>query len=230
MARRIGLIGGMSPESTVVYYERIVHEYIRRYGDHGYPEILIYSVTFQPYIEMMRSGDWDGIARGLSDAAKALVAAGAELLGIATNSMHIVIEQVKTAVDAQFVSILDAVGAEISRRGLRRVGILGTRSTMELKPYSATLAREGIETLVPDAPDRTIIDRVIFEELIAGRIIESSKREYLRIINGLQQSGAEGIVLGCTEIPLLVRQEDSTLPLLDSTILHADALLEEALK
>lgn len=230
MARRIGLIGGMSPESTVVYYERIVHESIRRFGNHQYPEILVYSVTFQPYIEMMQAGDWDAIAEGLTVAAKSLEAAGAEVLGIATNTMHIVLDKIQEAVDLPFVSILDAVGDEIKQLGFARVGLLGTRFTMELNPYAEALEKREIDTIVPNEDDRAKVNQIIFDELIEGEIKEESKHIYLEVISRLRQRGAQAIVLGCTEIPLLVKPEDTQLPLLDSTFLHADALLEEALK
>jgi aspartate racemase len=227
--KRIGILGGMSPESTIAYYEYMTRTYTERFGDYGYPEILIYSVSFQPYVDWPNADRWDLVAQGLSDAAQNLVAAGADLILIATNTMHIVFDQVQASVDVPMLSLLDAVADDIAGQGLTTVGLLGTRFTMERPFYQDSLARRGISVLVPDTGDREYANRVIYEELVAGQIREESRAAYLTIIDRLAERGAEGIVLGCTEIPLLLRQEDVSLPLYDTTAIHAEAALQYAL-
>jgi aspartate racemase len=228
MHKRIGILGGMSPESTVAYYEYITRAYTERYGDYGYPEILIYSVSFQAYVDWPNQDRWDLVAQGLSEAAQKLVAAGAELILIATNTMHLVFDQVQAAVDVPMVSLLDATAEAILARGLRTVGLLGTRFAMEKGFYQEALACRGITVLVPDAGDRAYVNRVIYDELVAGRIRDESRAGYLAIIAKLAALGAEGVILGCTEIPLLVSEADAGIPLFDTTTIHAEAALAYA--
>ena len=147
--KRIGILGGMSPESTVAYYEYITRSYTERFGDYGYPEILIYSVSFQPYVDWPNAERWDLVAQGLSDAAQSLVAAGADLILIATNTMHIVFDQVQASVDVPMLSLLDAVGEAILGEGLTTVGLLGTRFTMEKTFYQESLARRALPSWYP---------------------------------------------------------------------------------
>ncbi len=216
--KRIGILGGMSPESTVAYYEYITRTYTERFGNYGYPEILIYSVSFQPYVDWPNADRWDLVAQGLSDAAQKLVAAGAEVILIATNTMHIVFDQVQASVDVPMLSLLDAVADAIQSQGLNAVGLLGTRFTMEKTFYQDNLSRRGISVLVPDAGDRELVNRVIYEELVAGQILDESRAGYVTIVEKLAERGAEGIILGCTEIPLLLRATEMlSLPLLDTT-------------
>jgi aspartate racemase len=230
MHKRIGILGGMSPESTVAYYEYITRTYTQRFGDYGYPEILIYSVSFQPYVDWPNQDRWDLVADGLSEAAQKLVAAGAELVLIATNTMHLVFDEVQARVDVPMLSLLDATAEAILTRGFHTVGLLGTRFTMEKGFYQEALARHGISTLVPDADDREYVHRVIYDELVAGQIRDESRAGYVAIIRKLVERGAEGIILGCTEIPLLVDEASAAVPLFDTTQIHAEAALTYAIE
>ena len=229
MHKRIGILGGMSPESTVGYYQYITRTYTERYGDYGYPEVLIYSVSFQPYVDWPSEGRWDRVVEGLSAAARQLEAAGADFIVIATNTMHLVVEEVQAAVSVPVLSLLDAVGDAIRAQGLRVAGLLGTRFTMEKVFYAEALAEKGIRVLVPEANERRFVDDVIYRELVSGEIREASRRRFVEIIEGLAARGAEGVILGCTEIPLLVRTCDVEVPLFDTTLIHAEAALNYAL-
>jgi aspartate racemase len=228
MHKKIGILGGMSPESTVAYYEYITRTYTERYGDYGYPEILIYSVSFQPYVDWPNADRWDLVAQGLSEAAQVLASAGADLIIIATNTMHLMFDEVQASVDVPMLSLLDATGEAILARGFQTVGLLGTKFTMEKTFYQDALARKGIAVLVPDAGDRAYVNDVIYDELVAGQIRDESRQEYLRIVQELAGRGAEGVILGCTEIPLLVSEADAGLPLFDTTTIHAEAALNFA--
>jgi aspartate racemase len=215
----------MSPESTVAYYEYITRTYTERYGDYGYPEILIYSVSFQPYVDWPNQDRWDLVAEGLSEAAQKLVTAGADFILIATNTMHLVFNQVQAGVDVPMLSLLDATADAVLARGLQTVGLLGTRFTMERGFYQEALVGQRLEVLVPDAEDRAYVNRVIYDELVAGQIRDESRAGFLAIIHKLVARGAEGVILGCTEIPLLVSEADAGLPLFDTTTIHAEAAL-----
>ena len=230
MHKTIGILGGMSPESTVAYYEYITRTYTERFGDYGYPEILIYSVSFQPYVDWPREDRWDLVAEGLSEAAHALEGAGADVVIIATNTMHIVFDEVEASVSVPMLSLLDVVGEAIRERKIDRVGLLGTAFTMEKPFYQQGLAEKGIAVLVPDPADRKLVNTIIYEELVAGEIRDASRDAFVRIINDLVKQGAEGVVLGCTEIPLLIRQEDVGVPLFDTTEIHAEAALAYAVE
>lgn len=231
MHKRIGILGGMSPESTVAYYEYLTRTYTQRHGDYGYPEILIYSVSFQPYVDWPNEGRWDLVAQGLAGAAQRLAAAGADLLIIATNTMHIVFDQVQAAVDVPMISLLDAVAQAILAQEIGTVGLLGTRFTMEHPFYQRALAAHGIEVLVPGAEDREYVNRVIYDELVAGQVRAESRAGFLEVIGRLAARGARGVILGCTEIPLLVRPADVSaydVQLFDTTAIHAEAALNYA--
>jgi aspartate racemase len=228
MHKRIGILGGMSPESTVAYYEYITRTYTKRYGDYGYPEIIIYSVSFQPYVDWPNQERWDLVAQGLARAAQKLEAAGADLILIATNTMHLVFDQVHASVQTPMLSLLDAVAEAILALGLERVGLLGTRFTMEKAFYQDALALQGITVLVPDAADREYVDAVIYDELVAGQIRDESRAGFAAIVRRLAERGAEGVILGCTEIPLLIGDADVELPLFDTTAIHAEAALQYA--
>jgi aspartate racemase len=228
MHKRIGILGGMSPESTVAYYEYITRTYTERYGDYGYPEIIIYSVSFQPYVDWPNQERWDLVAQGLARAAQKLEAAGADLILIATNTMHLVFDQVQGSVQTPMLSLLDAVAEAILARGLDRVGLLGTRFTMEKAFYQDALAPHGITVLVPDAADREYVNAVIYDELVAGQIRDQSRAGFAAIVRRLAERGAEGVILGCTEIPLLIGEADVGLPLFDTTTIHAEAALRYA--
>jgi aspartate racemase len=230
MHKRIGILGGMSPESTVAYYEYITRTYTERFGDYGYPEILIYSVSFQEYVDWPNQDRWDLVAEGLSQAAQKLAAAGAGLILIATNTMHLVFDEVQARVEVPMLSLLDATAEAILARDLHTVGLLGTKFAMEKGFYQDALARRGISTLVPGAGDREYVHRVIYDELVAGQIRAESRDGYIAIIHKLVEQGAEGIILGCTEIPLLVDEASAGIPLFDTTQIHAEAALKYAIK
>jgi aspartate racemase len=229
MHKRIGILGGMSPESTVEYYQYITHAYTERFGDYGYPEIIIYSISFQPYVDWPLQDRWDLVAQGLSEAAQKLEAAGADFIVIATNTMHLVFDQVQASVSVPMLSLLDAVGEAILAREMKMVGLLGTKFTMEKTFYQDALARRGITILVPDADDRDYVNAVIYDELVAGQIHDESRDGFVVIIKKLAERGAEGVILGCTEIPLLVSEADAGMPLFDTTVIHAEAALNYAL-
>ena len=230
MAKKIGILGGISPESTVEYYRYITRTYTQRYGNYAYPEILIYSVSFQDYADWPAAGRWDKVADGLSAAAQKLEAAGADFIIISANTMHLVLEPVRASVSVPVLSLLDAVGEAVQQRGLQTVGLLGTRFTMEARLYPQALGQRGIQVLVPDAEERSYINAVIYNELVAGQILENSRRGYVEIIQRLQARGAQGVILGCTEIPLLVNEADAGLPLFNTTHIHAEAALRFALE
>jgi aspartate racemase len=220
----------MSPESTVEYYQYITRTYSERYGDYGYPEVLIYSVSFQPYVDWPNEERWDLVAQGLIEAARRLEAAGAEFIVIATNTMHFVFDEVEGSVSVPMLSLLDAVADAILEMGIGTVGLLGTKFTMEKPFYRDALAAKGIAVLVPEKADREYVNRVIYDELAAGQIRDESRAGYVQVIEKLALEGAEAVILGCTEIPLLVGEEDVGLPLLDTTLIHADATLNYALR
>jgi aspartate racemase len=226
--KKIGILGGMSPESTIEYYQYITRTYTQRFGDYGYPEIIIYSVSFQPYVDWPNEERWDLVAQGLSQAAQRLEAAGADFILIATNTMHLVLDQVQANVHIPILSLPNVVAEAILAKGIKSVGLLGTRFTMEKNLYQDALARSGITVLIPDADDREVVNRVIYDELVAGQIRAASRAAYLDIIKKLVARGAQGVILGCTEIPLLVSEADAGLPLFDTTLLHAEAALNYA--
>lgn len=228
MHKKIGIIGGMSPESTITYYQYITHQYTERYGDFAYPPVLIYSVSFQDYVDWPNAGRWDLVAKGLSEAAQHLEDAGADVILIATNTMHIVFDEVQKKVKTPMLNLLEVVGDAVQQKGIKKAALLGTRFTMESDFYPKALAAKGIEVLVPEPEARSFVNRVIYEELVAGKILPQSKAGYIEIIKQLEKNGAKGVILGCTEIPLLVNKNDTQLPIFDTTILHAEAALKFA--
>jgi aspartate racemase len=225
MHKRIGILGGMTPESTVTYYQHIVHAWQQRHGDHRYPEIVIVSLSFQQLEDWMEAGRWDEVERALGAGLRRLGAAGADFGVIATNTMHLLFDRLAAASPLPLLSIVEATARAIVDQGLSTVGLLGTRFTMEQPFYAQGLARHGIATLVPEQQAREDVHRVIMRELSMGTLNEASRRRYLEIIGSLIARGAQGIVLGCTEIPLLVRPGHTTVPLFDTATLHAEAAL-----
>lgn len=228
--KKIGILGGMSPESTIHYYEQIVHDYTAQFGTHGYPEVIIYSVTFEPYIHWQEAGEWDIMATDMVKACLGLQAAGADFIVIATNTMHKVIDEVQSEIDIPIVSMLDVVAEAILAKGYSTVALLGTMYTMVDDFYVDGLEKHGLKVLVPEEEDRQVVHDVIFKELIKGDVFSISKHKYVEIIGKLEQLGAQGVVLGCTEIPMLVQSEDVNIPIFDTTVIHATAALEYALK
>lgn len=230
MHKKIGILGGLSPESTVTYYQHIVRRYQELFGDHSYPEIIIYSVSFQRFINWMAQDKRNMITEELINAIRSLSVAGAGFAVMATNTMHIVFDKVQKKSPIPLISIIEATAEAIKGDGMDSVGLLGTRFTLERDFYREGLASHGIETLVPDKADRDYINKVVFEELSRGLIRSESRNKFLRIIEDLIGRGAKGIVLGCTEIPLLVNAQYTSVKLFDTAKIHADKALEFAIE
>jgi aspartate racemase len=230
MYKRIGILGGMTPESTVTYYQHIFRRYEEVHGDLGYPETVIYDVSFQRFEDWMGEEDWGSIEEALLDGLKRLAAAGAEFAVIATNTMHILFEKLEARSPIPLISIVDATAEAIKEEGFEVVGLLGTRFTMEKPFYREGLKKHGIDTLVPDEGERIYINRVVFEELSRGQLLPDSRNRYLEIVDGLVQEGAQGVVLGCTEIPLLVTPEHTDVTLFDTAVIHAEKALQYAIE
>ncbi|MER7772911.1 aspartate/glutamate racemase family protein [Kitasatospora sp. NPDC096140] len=227
--KTLGLIGGMSWESTAEYY-RLLNELTRdRLGGLHSARLVLHSVDFAVIEQLQTAGRWDEAGEVLAAAARSLEAAGADLLLICTNTMHKVAGHVEAAVSVPLLHLADATAAAVRAAGLRRVGLLGTAFTMEQDFYRGRLASGGLDVLVPDAAARALVHRVIYEELCVGVVREESRAAYRRVIGDLVAAGAEGIVLGCTEIELLVRQEDSPVPVFPTARLHAEAAVAAAL-
>lgn len=227
--RILGLIGGMSAESTVPYYQLINRAVAERLGGLHSARLLLYSVDFAPIARMQRDGDWPALDAAMVEAASALKAGGAEGLVICTNTMHKCAPAIEAATGLPLIHIADATARAIRAASLDRVGLLGTRFTMEQDFYRERIAGHGIDVLTPDEDERAEVHRVIYDELCKGAILEPSRETYRRIIAGLVARGAQGVILGCTEIGLLVRPEDSPVPTFDTTAIHARAAAEWAL-
>jgi aspartate racemase len=226
----IGLIGGMSCESTALYYGQINEAIKERLGGLHSAKIILYSVDFHEVERLQHSGDWLAAGLLLADAARALEGAGADFLVLCTNTMHKVAPAIEAAVRIPLFHIADPTAGEIKKGGFSTVGLLGTRFTMEEEFYRDRLCeRHGLQVLVPKHRDREIIHRVIYEELCLGKIVDESRSEYRRIIADLVGQGVQAIILGCTEISLLVGQQDSAVPLFDTTSIHARKAAERAL-
>lgn len=225
----LGIIGGMSPESTAAYYTQINRLINRQKGSNHSAPILLASVEFQEIVDCQQCGDWHKAGEILAQAARTLEQAGADAVLLATNTMHKAAAPIQAAIGVPFLHILDSVAERICAQGIRTVGLLGTRFTMQDTFYREGLADRGIQTIVPIVPDEDAmaeIHRIIFEELCVGNFPESSRRFYVRTIERLAAQGAEGIILGCTEIGLLVRPEDTAVPLFDTTAIHVQAAAE----
>lgn len=226
----IGLLGGMSWESTSVYYRAINEAVKERLGGLHSARCLLYSVEFAEIAALQQAGDWERAGELLADAAAALERAGAECLVLCTNTMHLVAPAIEGRIGLPLLHIADPTAAAISAAGLRRVGLLATRFTMEQEFYKGRLReRHGLEVIVPEPADRALVHQVIYEELCLGVIREESRARYLEIVGRLAAAGAEGIILGCTEIDLLIGQKDIALPVFDTTLLHARAAVNFAL-
>ena len=228
--KTIGLIGGMSWESSIEYY-RIINETAKeKLGGLHSAKSLMVTVDFAEIERLQHEDRWDEAGDILVKCAQDLERGGADLIVLCTNTMHKLADRITAGVGIPFLHIADATAERIVAAGMKRIGLLGTRFTMEHDFYKGRLIRNyGLEVLTPDAPDREIVHRVIYEELVQGRIVDSSRAEYRRIMAGLIAQGAEGIILGCTEIELLVKQEDSRVPLFPTTTIHAVAAVEQAL-
>ncbi|WP_040660285.1 aspartate/glutamate racemase family protein [Neisseria shayeganii] len=227
--KTIGIIGGMSPESTVLYYQIINRSVNARLGGNHSADIVMHSVDFERIVALQKAGDWAAAGAILADSARRLAACGAEVLVLATNTMHKVAPAIEAAVSIPLLHVVDATAAAIRAQGLDTVALLGTRFTMSDGFYRERMQRLGIATLVPTPEEQDAVHRIIFDELCLGHIESRSKTRYLDIIAGLQAQGAQGVILGCTEIGLLLQAEDCVLPLFDSAEIHALSAVEFAL-
>ena len=228
--KTIGLLGGMSWESTLGYY-KLINEAIRqRLGGLHSARLVLYSVDFHEVERLQRTDDWDAAGVLLADAARSLAAAGADFIVLCTNTMHKVAAAIEAAVPIPLLHIADPTAAEIAGAGHAKVGLLGTRFTMEQAFYRERLQeRHGLEVIVPDATDRDSVHRIIYDELCLGDVRAESREEYRRVMRGLVAQGAQAIILGCTEISLLVGPHDAEVPLFDTTAIHARAAAQAAL-
>ncbi len=227
----IGLIGGMSWESTSEYY-RIINQAVKeRLGGLHSAKILLYSVNFQEIESLQRKGKWKKAADMMCDAAGRVERGGADCLLICTNTMHKLAEEVRRELTIPLIHIADATAAEISRSGISKVALLGTKYTMEEDFYKGRLVADfGLEVIIPIETDRQIVQQVIYNELCLGRVLADSREQFLRIIGDMHAQGAEGVILGCTEISLLIDQQDSPLQVFDTTDIHAQAAVDFALR
>ncbi|MBR7710736.1 aspartate/glutamate racemase family protein [Microvirga sp. SRT01] len=228
--RMIGLIGGMSWESSAEYY-RLLNEGVRiRLGATASAHCLLWSFDFAEIEALQHAGDWSRLTERMVDAARRLEAAGADLLLICTNTMHRMAHDVQSSVSIPLIHIADPTAERIVAAGLQKVGLLGTAFTMEQDFYKGRLTeRYGLEVIVPEEQDRATVHRIIYDELVTGRIESSSREAYRAVIRRLVGAGAQAVILGCTEIMLLIGQEDSPVPIFDTTDIHAAAALDHAL-
>jgi len=229
--KTIGLIGGMSWESSIEYY-RIINETAKaKLGGLHSAKSMMYSVDFAEIEILQHQGKWAEAAQMLIDAARNLENGGADFIVLCTNTMHKVAEDIQATVKIPLLHIADATAQLVKDSGIQKIGLLGTRFTMEEEFYKGRLSQKyGLRVIVPNAQEREIVHRVIYDELVVGNIQEHSKEQYIGIIEQMVSQGAEGVILGCTEIGLLVHQEDSRVPLFDTTRIHAEAAVEYALK
>jgi aspartate racemase len=229
MMRAIGLIGGMSWESSAEYYRLLNEEARRRLGGHHCARSLLLTMDFAEIEAMQRAGDWETAGRRLTEAARTLEQAGAQMVLLCTNTMHQVAGAIEAGIGVPFIHIVDSTAERITAAGLSTVGLLGTRFTMEMDFYRARMREHGLDLLVPDEPDRALVHDVIYEELTQGRVEDASRAAYQLIIAGLAERGAQGVILGCTEITLLIGPQDSSIPVFDSTRIHVEHALDVAL-
>jgi aspartate racemase len=217
----IGLIGGITPQSTIMYYEVLNNLASSCFGDNHSCKVIINSVDFAEISEFQKQDRWDLLDDIMVNAAVSLELAGAKCILICANTMHLTINAVRNAVKIPVIHIADATSEKILEKKLKRVALLGTKYTMEKDFYKKVLASHGIETIIPNLEDRNKIHQVIYSELSKGVLNDTSKQIYLQIIDKLIEDGAEGVILGCTEIPLLIKQEDVSVPVFDTTTIHA---------
>ena len=220
--KTIGLIGGMSWESTVTYY-KIINETVKeKLGGLHSAKCMLYSVDFQEIEECQANGNWEKSGEILGEAANNLEKAGADFIVICTNTMHKVVNQIKEKISIPILHIAEMTAEKILEKGLKNIALLGTKYTMEQDFYKSKLIEKGINVIIPDKNDVEIINKVIYDELCLGTINSDSKKKFLEIVDKLRSKGAEGIILGCTEIGLLIKNEDTDVPLFDTAIIHAE--------
>ncbi|HUW05084.1 MAG TPA: aspartate/glutamate racemase family protein [Williamwhitmania sp.] len=228
--KTIGLIGGMSWESSLEYY-RIINEKVKeKLGGLHSAQCLMYSVEFDQIQHLQHIGDWDRLTQIMVDAAQRLEKGGAEFVVICTNTMHRMANEVQASISIPILHIADATAQKVAAKGITNVGLLGTKFTMEQDFYKGRLTKKhGIAVTIPNEEERNCVHDIIYNELCLGQINQPSRERYLQIIDGLVANGAQGVILGCTEIPLLVHQSDVTVPVFDTTRIHAEMAVEYAL-
>ncbi|EDL54542.1 Aspartate racemase [Vibrio mediterranei AK1] len=228
--KTIGLLGGMSWESTANYYKAINEGVKRELGGFHSAKVALYSVDFAEIESLQRQGDWDAAARCLSESAKCIEAAGADCLLICTNTMHKVSSEIESVISIPLLHIADATAERLTYDGITKVGLLGTAFTMEQSFYKGRLEQKyDIEVVVPNQEQRALVHEVIYNELVKGEVRDISRQGYLTIIEDLRSNGAQAIILGCTEIAMLVKQEHTNIPLYDTTQIHSEAAVDFAL-
>jgi len=229
--KTIGLIGGMSWESSLEYYKIINESVKEKLGGLHSAKSLMYSVDFEEIEKLQHEGNWNKLTEIMIEAAKNLENGGADFVIICTNTMHKMADEVQDNIQIPLLHMADLTGENIQKKGIKKIGLLGTKFTMEEDFYKGRLISNfDMEVLIPNEEERQIVHDVIYNELCLGEIKSSSKEKFIKIINNLVKNGAEGIILGCTEIPLLVKQEDVEIPLFDTTTIHAKSAVEYALK
>ncbi|WP_294662449.1 aspartate/glutamate racemase family protein [Fusobacterium ulcerans] len=219
--KTIGLIGGMSWESTVTYYEIINRTIKEKLGGLHSGKLVLFSVDFQEIEECQAKGEWDKSAKILTEAAQSLEKAGADFIVICTNTMHKIAPDIQRNINIPILHIAEATADELDKKDIKKVALLGTKYTMEQDFYKNKLIDRGIEVVIPDDEDRAEVNRVIYEELCLGKILPLSKKKFLEIMDKLLEKGAQGVILGCTEIGLLVQQKDTDISLFDTAEIHA---------
>lgn len=229
--KTLGLIGGMSWESSVVYYELINKKVRKELGGHHSCDSILLTVDFDEIVKLQHEGDWATLDKMMAKAAMQLEKAGAELIVLCTNTMHLCAPAIKEAISVPFLHIAEATAMAIEAQGLKKVALLGTKFTMEKEFYKDYIAENfGIEVIIPNLEDRDEVHRIIYNELVQGEIRKESREIYQAIIAKLASEGAEGVILGCTEIPLLIKADDVNIPIFDTTTIHAVKAVEWALK
>ncbi len=227
--KTMGLIGGMSWESSALYYRLINEKVKQQLGGLHSAKCLLYSVDFQEIEHYQANGQWQHAGQLLAEAALSLQKAGADFIVICTNTMHKVIDKIEARITIPILHIADATALQIQQAGIQTIALLGTKYTMEQDFYKKRIEQFGIAVIVPDEEERTVVNRIIYEELCLGRIEAASKERYLQVIDNLMKAGAQGIILGCTEIGLLIKQDDVPIPVFDTTVIHALAAVDKAL-
>ena len=222
--KKIGILGGLGPESTIAYYECITREYYRRYSNYAYPEIIIYSFSFQEFIDAGYES-----SEKIKTAIDNLHRAGADFVIAACNSIHIVYEEVSKSIPIPWFSIIDATAEEIKKNDINKVGLLGTIFTMSKDFYKCRLAQQQIETIVPGIKEQKIINDIIYNELVKNELKAASSQTMLKIIKDLSRNGADGVILGCTELPFLIKQKETSAKIFNTATIHARKALDIAL-
>ena len=227
--KKIGIIGGLSAESTIEYYKILIDEYNKLKGGLASPPLIIESLNLEEVRNLVAEDKWDEVYHVILESAKNLERTGAGVIIIATNTIHKIFVQVKNNINTPMISIVDATAEAIKKQGLKKIGLLGTIYAIQAGFYQEVMSKHNLETIIPIQSDQEYVNKVIFDELVHHVVTEESKKGYLEIINRLVKKGAEGVILGCTEIPLLIKQKDSPIPVFDTTTLHALATLKFAL-